>query len=154
MEPRHSPGACHLFTWWRSHRLTNARWRTLFGISYLALGTAGVVVGVLMAVMVAIPRHGFDAPDAAYTSCFGLGLLAAGYGVRWGSAHRWPNPLAALALGASAAVALSQVISRWQQPLNGVGVSNAEMSLLFLVFVSILPKLLAGDQSKRSRQRC
>ena len=129
--------------------MSTSRWSTFFGIAYVGFGTASLFTGVLLAVTVTLPRHGLDAPDAASTSCFGLGLLAAGYGVRWASTHRWPRVLAVLALAASAAVALTQVVSHWGQPLNAMNVSTLFLRLLFLVFVWILPRLLADNHQKR-----
>lgn len=131
--------------------MTTARWRALIGIAGLALGAAYLVLGVLYAVTLAIPRHGLHTVDAVYLSCYGLGWLAFGYGVWWGNAYRWPQVLAVLALSVSAGVALSQVIGHWDQPLNSSNVGNLGFSLMSLFIVLLLPRLLADDLQKRSR---
>ncbi len=86
-------------------------------------------------------------------SSFGLGWLAFGYGAWWGNGHRWPQFLMVLALTVSAAVALSQVINHWEQPLNSANVGNLGFSLMSLVIVLLLPRLLAGDLQKPSWRR-
>ncbi len=131
----------------------NAHPRTFLGICYLALGTAALVAGVMWAVPIAFPRSSLDAPEAAYLSCAGLGILASGYGILWGSTYRWPQALVVLALVASAAVALSQVITHWGQPFNSSSVNNLFLSFLLLFFVWLLPRMFAGDRQNRSRQR-
>lgn len=133
--------------------MTTARWRILVGIAGFALGAAFLVVGILYAVTLAIPRHGLDTPDAVFLSSFGFGWFAFGHGVCRGSAHRWPQVLAVLALSVSAAVALSQAIGHWEQPFNSANVGHLGMSLLSLGIVLLLPRLLADEQGKRSRQR-
>lgn len=133
--------------------MTTARWRILIGILGLTLGAAFLVLGVLYAVTLAIPRHGLDTPYAAYLSSFGLGWLAFGYGIWWGSSHRWPQILMVLTLSVSAAVALSQVIGHWGQPFNSANIGNLGFSLLSLFIGVLLPRLLAGHLQKRSRQR-
>ena len=133
--------------------MTTARWRILIGILGLTLGAAYLVLGVLFVVTLAIPRHGLDAPYAAYLSSFGLGWLAFGYGIWWGSGHRWPQVLMVLALSVSAGAALSQAIGHWEQPLNSANVGDLGFSLLSLFIGLLLPRLLAGDLQKRSRQR-
>lgn len=133
--------------------MTTARWRTLIGILGLTLGAACLVLGIVFVVTIAIPRHGLDAPFAAYLSSFGLGWLAFGYGVWRGSGHRWPQVLMVLALSVSAGVALSQVMAHWEQPFNSSNVGNLGFSFQSLFIGLLLPRLLADDQQKRSRQR-